>query len=205
VLTFSPYLYQVFGLLTNPEYGFRLVNSYEDARSLRLVFDLISGRSLAGDMASWPPLTELGNALRLAKRLEVWAVYALLAGYIQNKLLFQNWGRQSFDVFRLAGAVGDDKLARFAVDAMQRQSDANLAATSWSEDEVRDGSHLPSMLWCPGTWTPEEFDAIPPAYTYALARATVAAAVPYEDKTKAFGSYALAENFAHFLSVYRSE
>jgi hypothetical protein len=186
----------------NPEQGYRCINEYEDARSLRFVFELIETRKRLDvqDMASWPPLSELGRALRLAKRLESWAVYKLLVGYIQSKLIFQNWGRQSFDVFRLAGQVGDDVLARVAVDAMERQSNSNLALTDWSEDEIRDGSHLGSMLWCPGTWTADEFDAIPPAYVYALSRATVASTVPYEDKTKAFGSYALSESFGDYLA-----
>jgi hypothetical protein len=203
----SPYLFQVFSTSDAPEQGYyRLLHDFEDARSLRLVLELLETRRLdAEDVAAWPPLAELGRALRLAKRLEAWAVYKLLAGCVQSKLLWQNWGRQALDVLRLAGQAGDDILARFAVEAMQRQSDSNLAATSWSPTEATDAQHLPAMLWYPGTWTPDEFDDMPRAYVYALLRAAVPAAVGYEDKANVFGQRSLGEAFAHILAIYRRE
>lgn len=201
----SPQLYKIFSR-EQSTFGHALTHEYEDAASVRLVLELLQSRRLDGeDMTSWPPLLDLGRALVLAKKFGVMAVYKVLVNCIQAKLQWQNWGRQAFDVFQLAGRLGDDILARYAVEAMQRQSDVNLSEAIWSEEAVSSNEHLPSMLWCPGTWTADEFDSLPRAYIYSLCRATLPSAIPLNDSAKCFGTQPTSDRFAHYLRGYRSE
>lgn len=187
--------------------GLTLTKAYENATTLRLVFSVLDDLRLDGVAVElWPTIQEMGDSLKFAQAYEFNAAYKVLLSFLKDKVRFTNWGRQALDVLHLAAELNDDLLATFAVRAMERQSDQHLINTYWSEEDIKSGRSLPSMLWHPGTWTAEDFVRLPPSYQWALLRSTLPRSMQRDQcGAKAFGTFYCSDQFARFLAQYRGE